>query len=302
VASLVARCRAARLGASGQAEARVRKRTFGSSPAREFTSESHTDDLGSLQFPRKTGHDVDGIGTTNTNGGHAEATGVGRVRVGTDEQSTWESVVLEDNLVDDTRSGPPEANVVLGAGCGEEVVNLLVDIVGTCQILCAADLGLDKMVAVHGSGRLHPRHTGRHELQKGHLGGGILASYAVGAELEVAGAALDLLVVRVVEMRVQDLLGEGERAVQALAHDGQVLAHLLVVDEVALLEVVHLDLLGQRSIADGSQLPPLEEALADAAEPGEFLHGGWVGEDGVESTGDGAAEEKNVRSCPQLGR
>jgi hypothetical protein len=252
-----------------------RPHTFGSSPSGQFTSKPDTNDLGRLQLPRKTSHDVDGVSTANTDSSHTETTGIGRVRVGTNEESTGESVVLEDNLVNDTGSGPPEANVVLCAGCGQEVVDLLVDIIGAGEILCAADLGLDKMVAVHRRRRLDLGHAGRHELQDGHLGGGVLASYAVGAELEVAGAALNLLVVRVVEMRVEDLLGKGERAVEALAHDAQVLAHLLVVDVVALLEVVHLDLAGQRSIADSGQLPPLEEALADAAEPGELLHDGW---------------------------
>jgi hypothetical protein len=48
--------------------------------------------------------------------------------------------------------------------------------------------------------------------------------------------------VRVVEVRVEDLLGVGERAIESAAHNGKVLRHLLVVDEVAVLPIVLLDL------------------------------------------------------------
>jgi hypothetical protein len=39
-------------------------------------------------------------------------------------------------------------------------------------------------------------------------------------------------------MRVEDLLGKGEGAIEALADNGKVLRHLGVVDVVALLPVV----------------------------------------------------------------
>jgi hypothetical protein len=52
-------------------------------------------------------------------------------------------------------------------------------------------------------------------------------------------------------MRVENLLGVGKRAVvQTLANDAQVLAHLCVVDEVAGLRRGHLDLSGERRVAD----------------------------------------------------
>jgi hypothetical protein len=63
-------------------------------------------------------------------------------------------------------------------------------------------------------------------------------------------------------MGVENLLGEGERAVQSLANDVEVLVHLLVVDVVALLPVGHFDLAGERSIADGGQLPARSKTLA----------------------------------------
>lgn len=276
--------------------------TFGGSPAGQLAGELDTNDLGGLQFPRKTSHDVDGVSTTNTNGGHTKTSSIGSVRVGTDQEGTGESVVLEHDLVDDTRAGLPEANVVLCARGGQEVVDFLVDLVCAGQILLTADLSLDKMVTVYGGGGSNGGHACRHELEDGHLGGGILASYTIGAQLEIAGAALNLLAVGVVQMRVEDLLGEGERAVQALAHDLEVLAHLLVVDVVALLPIGHFDLAGEGSIADGGQLPARSKALANAAEPRELLHGDGLGGWSGEERGWGGVEGKERQKLPQAGR
>jgi len=188
-----------------------------------------------------------------------------KVGVFTNQETTGEGIVLKDDLMDDTRAWLPETDVVLGARCGQEVVDLPVDLVGASQVLLAANLGFDKMVAMYSRGSGHRGHAGRHKLQDSHLSSSILASDAIRAKLKVARAALDVLAMGVVEMRVEDLLGESERAIETLAHNAQVLAHLLVVDVMALLPVGHLDLLGEWSIADGSQLPPCDKALADTA-------------------------------------
>jgi hypothetical protein len=273
------------------------KHTLGSSPARELASKLDTNNLGSLQLPRKTSHDIDGIGTTDTDSSHTKTTSVGSVRVGTDEESTREGVVLKHDLVDDTRARLPETNVVFRARCRQEVVDFLVDVLGAGQILLSANLGLDEMVTVDSGGSRNRGHAGRHELEDGHLRGGILASYTVGAELEVALASHNLLAMGIVQMGVEDLLGEGERAVQPAANNLEVLAHLLVVDVVALLPVGHFDLAGQRSIADGSQLPARSKALAYAAQPRELLHGvGWGRMEWVGGVMEGV-EGRNVRSC-----
>lgn len=134
--------------------------------------------------------------------------------VGADEETTRESVVLEQDLVNDTRAGLPETDVVLGASRGKEVVDLLVDANCTGQILGTANLGLDEMVAVDGGGVGNRGHASRHELEDGHLGGGILAGDAIRAESEVGDTTLDLLALRVVQVRVEDLLGEGQGAVE----------------------------------------------------------------------------------------
>jgi hypothetical protein len=66
----------------------VKECTLRSSPARERSSKLDTDDLGGLQLPGEVGHDIDSVGTTDTNSGHTETTGVGSVGVGTNEKTT----------------------------------------------------------------------------------------------------------------------------------------------------------------------------------------------------------------------
>lgn len=78
--------------------------------------------------------------------------------------------------MNDTTSGLPESNTVLGSASGKEVVNLLVGLNGTSKILGSSGLGLNEMVAVHGGGDGNGGETSRHELEESHLGGSILAS------------------------------------------------------------------------------------------------------------------------------
>lgn len=188
---------------------------LGSGPAGHLTGKLDTDDLGSLQLPGKTSHDIDSISTTDTNSSHSKTTSVGGVRVSTDHQTTRESVVLQDNLVNDTGTGLPETDVVLGGGTSKEVINFLVNLVRTSKILVTSNLGLDQVVTVDGSRSSDGGHASRHELQNGHLSSGILASDTVGAELQVGLATLNLLSVRIVKVRVQNLLGVCERTLQA---------------------------------------------------------------------------------------
>lgn len=76
--------------------------TLWSSPAANLAGQTNTNGLGALEFPRKVGHDINGISTSNTAGNHSETTSVGGVRVGTDHQTTWEGIVFENDLMDDT--------------------------------------------------------------------------------------------------------------------------------------------------------------------------------------------------------
>jgi hypothetical protein len=221
---------------------------LGGGPAGHLTGEADTDNVGGLQLPGETGHDVDGISTTDTNGGGSETTGVGGVGIGTDDQTTGEGVVLENDLVNDTRTGLPETDVVLGGSGGKEVVDLLVDVVGTGKILLTANLGLNQVVTVDSGRGLDAVHASGHELQDSHLGGGILASNTIGTQLEVRDTTLDVLAVRVVKVRVQDLLGESERALQTRTDNVEVLGHLLVVDVVTLRYHMLVTIAWQRHI------------------------------------------------------
>jgi hypothetical protein len=87
------------------------------------------------------------------------------------------------------------------------------------------------------------------------LGGGILASNAIRSELEVGLASHDFLLVGIVEMRVEDLLGVRQRAaIEAPAHNLQILGHFLIVNKIALLPVILLNPLVERG--DGGQISP----------------------------------------------
>ena len=101
---------------------------LGRSPSTQFSSELDTNDLGALDFPRNVGHDIDRIGTTHTNGNHTEATGVRSMTIGTDHQTTRESVVFQDNLMDNTTARLPEADSVLCGGSLQELIDFLVDV------------------------------------------------------------------------------------------------------------------------------------------------------------------------------
>ena len=54
--------------------------------------------------------------------------------------------------MDDAAAWFPEPNSVLGAGGGQEVVHLAVDVLGAGQVLVALNLGLDQVITVDGGG------------------------------------------------------------------------------------------------------------------------------------------------------
>ena len=87
--------------------------TLGGSPATNLARQVNLDNLGALQLPGDTRHDINRIRTTDTASDHAETAGVGGMRVGTDQETAGEGIVLEDNLVDDTGAWPPETEAVL---------------------------------------------------------------------------------------------------------------------------------------------------------------------------------------------
>ena len=70
--------------------------------------------FGPAKLHGQAGHHLDRVGAADADGAGAEPAGVGRVRVGADDQPAGERVVLEHDLVDDAGARPPEADAVLG--------------------------------------------------------------------------------------------------------------------------------------------------------------------------------------------
>ena len=54
--------------------------------------------------------------------------------------------------MNDTTAWLPEAHSILGPSCGQEVVHLLVDVLGSGQVLVAFNLSLDQVVTMDGGG------------------------------------------------------------------------------------------------------------------------------------------------------
>ncbi|KAI6748464.1 hypothetical protein HG530_015500 [Fusarium avenaceum] len=223
--------------------------------AAEFAGQLDTNDIGGLELPVKVGHNINSIGTTDTNGSHTETTTVDSVGVSADEKTTGEGIVFKENLVDNTGAGLPETDVVLGTSSRKEVVNLLVNVNSAGKILSTTDLGLNQVVTVDSGGVGNLVHASGHELEDGHLSSGILASNTIRSQLEVACTSLDVLAVRISQVRVQDLLSVGQGSVQARTNDIEVVGHLLVVDEVALLPVVLADLQKRSRLVSLSSQP-----------------------------------------------
>ncbi len=139
------------------------------------------------------GHHVDGVGAADTDGDHAEATGVRRVAVGADHHPAREGVLLEHDLMDDARARLPEPDAVLGRHRLEEVVHLVVVLERGHEVDLAVFARLDQVIAVDGGGHRDLRETSGHELQQRHLRGRVLHRHAVGIEVVVGAAALELL-------------------------------------------------------------------------------------------------------------
>lgn len=66
-----------------------------------------TNNFRAFQFPWNIGHHIDGISTTNTNAQSTQTTAIWRMRVGADHQQAGETVVLENDLMDNARTWFP---------------------------------------------------------------------------------------------------------------------------------------------------------------------------------------------------
>jgi len=242
----------------GEEPAEVGDDVLGRGPAGEFPREADTYELGIQHLPREPRHRLAAVRAAHTDGGHAEAARVGRVRVGADHEAAGKRVVLQHHLVNDPRARLPEADPVLLGGGVEELVHLAILRDRPLHVLARSALRADEVIAVHGGRHrdlLPPR---LHELEQRHLARRVLQRHAVHAQAELRLAPAPLLLVEVVGVRDEDLLGEGERAPEALASPVQLGGHGFVES---------LDLVcrhgGPPSLASGAtqtyRLPPVSE-------------------------------------------
>ena len=213
------------VGASldGEDAGQFQDHIFRRSPSAQFSGELHADDLRHLQLPGDARHHVDGIRAAHADRDHAQAPGVGGVRVGADHHAARERIVLQHDLVDDPGAGLPEADAVAVRHAAEEVVHFAIRTVGRGQVFVRAHVGLDQVVAVHRGGDGRTVASGVHELQQRHLRRRVLHRHAVGTEIDVVRAA-DVGVpdgqfrpVGVEQVRVKDFLGECQRRAGGLA-------------------------------------------------------------------------------------
>lgn len=203
---------------------------LGRSPAGELSCEFNTNNLGALEFPWDASHDIDGISATDTDAAAAETTAVGSVGIGTDEHDAGEGVVLKNDLVNDAGASFPEADAVFFTGRAEEVVDFAVESVGDLEISDGAVLGGDQVIGVDGGRNSNSGHAGGDELEHRHLRGGVLHGDSVGSKVEVRLASSDISVGSVVQMTVDDLLGERQRSVKTALDNVDVLCETFVVN------------------------------------------------------------------------
>ena len=109
-------------------------RTLGSRPAANLASQIDTNDLRALELPRDVSHDVNGIGTANTARNHGETASVRDMRIRANHHTARECVVLEDDLMDDTRARLPELDTILFGSALQEVKDFAVVINGTLAL------------------------------------------------------------------------------------------------------------------------------------------------------------------------
>ena len=186
-------------------------------PTRKCAGETYADHLGPADVKREAGQYVDRVSTADANGHHAEAASVGGVAVCADHHAAREAVMLEHDLMDDARPGPPEPDAVLGRHAPQKVVHLAVGIDGNAHVDLGTLLGADEVIAMHGGRNGHLGQAGGHELEQRHLRGGILHSNPIGMEVGVAAAPFHLLILRVGEVVDEDLFGQREGSSEALA-------------------------------------------------------------------------------------
>ena len=164
----------------------------------------HTDKARHLQFPCLAGQNIDSIGSSDTDSHHSEASGIRSMGVCSDHHSTWESIILEHDLMYDARSRPPETNMIFLRYRIKEIIHLFVSLSRNRQILLYTNVGTYQVVAMHRCRHSHLILSGVHELQQRHLSSGILHGNTVRTEVYIIFTPFERFYIRcIVKMRIQ---------------------------------------------------------------------------------------------------
>ena len=87
----------------------VEDHVLGRRPAAQLAGQVDRDVPRIEHLPRQPGDDLDRVGAADADRAGAEPAGIGRVRVGADDQLARKGVILQHHLMDDAGAGPPEA-------------------------------------------------------------------------------------------------------------------------------------------------------------------------------------------------
>ena len=148
----------------GQDTCQFQDNILGGSPSGEASGELDADELGNLELPVHSGHNVYGIGTANADGNHSQTARIGGMRVGSHHHSPGEGIVLQDDLMDDAGARLPEAHPVPRRRSSQEAVHLAVGPAGFREVGLSTLAGADEVVAMYGGRCTDVLPSGVHEL------------------------------------------------------------------------------------------------------------------------------------------
>lgn len=104
---------------------------------------------GHLQFPFHSGHDIHRIGSTDSDGNHAQTACIRSMRIRTHHHTSRESVIFQYHLMDDTRSRLPESQSVMGSHAFQKIIYLLICLAGYGQIGLRSLESLNQVVTMY---------------------------------------------------------------------------------------------------------------------------------------------------------
>ena len=146
--------------------------------------------------------------------------------IGANHESTGEGIIFQKNLVNNPGTWFPESDTVFVGNRCQKIINFFVFVHRLVQICNGTGLGLDQVIAVNRTGNGHRRPSGLHELEEGHLSGGILHGHPIGGKIDVINPSLEggrvgqasadawvgaFLAVGIPEVGKEDFFGEGQR-------------------------------------------------------------------------------------------